>query len=414
MPTKEGYYIRIVRILKEIMMLTWLIIANILITLVLFLVNYRGLLDAKYNTALALSKTLQQQDFVVFRQEFDKHQLHNLAILQESLQKTFADLRQQLHETLNTNSKMLDQKFSQLIEQNLQQLQAIGGQVDKKLQEGFEKTTATFTDVVKRLAMIDAAQKKITELSSNVVNLQDLLIDKRARGALGEIQLSALLDNVIPKTHYQLQATLSNGKRVDCLLTLPQPTGNIAIDAKFPLESYQTMRNHQRNESARKTAESQFRKDIRKHIQDIAEKYIIPNETSDGAVMFIPAEAIFAEIHTQYPDIVALAHKSQVWIVSPSTLMAVLTTARAVLKDEATRKQVHIIREHLQFLAKDFQRFEKRMDNLSKHIDQAQQDVSDVHTSAKKITSRFLKIEKVDLSEVKHKNKILSEIAEDD
>lgn len=381
-------------------MFIWLVIANIFITCVLFLIIYRALLETKHKTSLELSKTLQGHEFGIFRQDFDKHQLHNLTALQDSLQKTFADLRQQLHETLNNNSKTLDQKFDRLIQQNLQQLQAISGQVDKKLQEGFEKTTATFTDVVKRLAMIDAAQKKITELSSNVVNLQDLLIDKRARGALGEVQLSALLDNTIPKTHYQLQETLSNGKRVDCLLKLPQPTGNIAIDAKFPLEAYQTMRNHDLSEGDRKTAQSQFRKDIRKHIQDIANKYIIPNETCDGAMMFIPAEAIFAEIHTEHPDIVNFSHQSHVWLVSPSTLMAVLTTARAVLKDEATRKQVHIIRDHLQFLAKDFQRFEKRMDNLSKHINQAQQDVTDVHTSAKKITSRFLKIEKVDLAEV--------------
>ena len=146
-----------------------------------------------------------------------------------------------------------------------------------------------------------------------------------------------------------------------------------------------------------KSLQQQFRQDLHKHIKDIAEKYIIVNETADGAIMFIPAEAIFAEIHANYPDIISLSQRLKVWLVSPSTLMAVLTTAKAVLKDDATKRQVHIIQKHLHALADDFQRFEKRMDHLSKHIDQAQQDVNEVNTSAKKITQRFQKIESVDL-----------------
>jgi DNA recombination protein RmuC len=186
---------------------------------------------------------------------------------------------------------------------------------------------------------------------------------------------------------------------VDCLLILPAPSGNIAIDAKFPLESFQQMQKSELSESNKRQAEQQFRIDIRKHIEDIAEKYIFPPETTDGAVMFIPAEAIFAEIHSHFPDLVELAHRSRVWLVSPTTLMAVLTTARAVLKDAATRKQVHLIQQHLAALAKDFSRFEERMEHLSKHIQKAQQDVEQVHLSSKKITSRFNKIEKVELSE---------------
>ena len=270
-------------------------------------------------------------------------------------------------------------------------------QVQNRLTEGFEKTSATFIDVVQRLALIDEAQKKITELSQHVVSLQDVLVDKRARGAFGEVQLAALIANVMPSSHYSMQYTLSNQKRADCILFLPQPTGNLVIDAKFPLETYQKLMNIDVMSSERKGLQQQFRQDLQKHIKDIAEKYIIPEETADGAVMFIPAEAIFAEIHANYPDIVAISQRLKVWLVSPSTLMAVLTTARAVLKDDATRKQVHIIQKHLHSLADDFQRFEKRMDKLTKHIDLAHQDVNEVNTSAKKITQRFQKIEAVEL-----------------
>ena len=213
------------------------------------------------------------------------------------------------------------------------------------------------------------------------------------------MQLSALIRNVLPEKSFSFQHTLNNGKRADCLLFLPKPTGNVAIDAKFPLESYRRMTDIALSKNDRQRAESQFRLDIRKHIQDIASKYIIPGETSDGAVMFIPAEAVFAEIHGHFPDLVERSQKSHVWMVSPTTMMAILTTARAVLKDEATRKQIHIIRDHLGMLAKDFDRFQGRMDNLAKHVKQANEDVEQVHTSAKKISSRFNKIEKAELTD---------------
>ena len=205
---------------------------------------------------------------------------------------------------------------------------------------------------------------------------------------------------MIPSQHFSLQHTLSTGKRADCILFLPEPSGNIVIDAKFPLENFKIMNSTNNDTAIKHQAEIQFKQDIKKHINDIADKYIIPQETADGAIMFIPAEAIFAEIHAHYPELVAIAQQRQVWMVSPTTMMAVLTTAGAVLKDEATRKQVHIIRDHLIALSKDFDRFQKRMDNLAKHIDQAQQDVSLVHKSSQKISSRFSKIEKVELSAI--------------
>lgn len=326
-----------------------------------------------------------------------EEQIKAMNFLQEKLQDGMTQTRRQVNEVLQTHNQHLTssvEKLSAIVEQRLQD---ITGKVEKRLAEGFEKTTLTFTDVIKRLALIDEAQKKITELSGNVVSLQSVLDDKRTRGAFGEVQLNNLIRNMIPEKHYDFQHTLSNNKRADCILILPEPTGNLVIDAKFPLETFRRL--HEQT-SEQKALQQQFRQDIKKHILDIADKYILPPETSDGAMMFIPAEAIFAEIHSEYPDLVEFAQQKRVWLVSPTTLMAVLTTARAVLKDAATRKQVHIIQDHLIKLATDFQRFEKRMDNLAKHIHQANEDVSDVKTSAKKLSSRFHKIEKVELEEV--------------
>lgn len=315
----------------------------------------------------------------------------------DSLQEGFANLHQQLGEALLRSSTDLGQRFEALSRVTDERLQAIGGQVDKRLADGFEKTTATFTDVVKRLALIDEAQKKITALSTEVVGLQQLLSDKRSRGAFGEVQLSALVGNVMPPQSYALQYRLVNDRIADCALFLPEPSGTICIDAKFPLESYRVMTDTSRADSVRKQAEAQFKQDIRKHIRDIAEKYILRGVTADGAVMFIPAEAVFAEIQAHHPDLVDLAHASRVWLTSPTTLWAVLNTASAVLKDAATREQVHIIQHHLGALADDFQRFRTRMDRLATHIQQANKDVDDVGISARKISERFEKIERVEL-----------------
>ena len=315
----------------------------------------------------------------------------------------FGEMQNSIEKRLGEMAKESIQSFSkshnELHDILQQRLNDISGQVEHRLNKGFEKTTETFTDVVKRLALIDEAQKRITELSSNVVSLQEVLTDKRSRGAFGEVQMAGLIGNVMPEGSYELQHGLSNGTRVDCMMFLPDPTGHIAIDSKFPLDSFQKMMDDEATDVDRAKAEKQFRLDIKKHIKDIASKYIIENETADGAIMFIPAEAVFAEIHAHQPQLVDEAQRARVWMVSPTTLMAVLTTARAVLKDSATRKQVHVIQDHLVSLAKDFDRFQVRMNNLSKHIQQANKDVADVHISANKISSRFEKIERVELQE---------------
>jgi DNA recombination protein RmuC len=330
-------------------------------------------------------------------------QIENFAGFQTKLERRFGELQQSIEKRLGEMSKdniEHSSKSNEKLHETLnQRLNEISGQVEKRLDKGFEKTTETFADVVKRLAMIDAAQKRITELSSNVVNLQEVLSDKRSRGAFGEVQMAALVRDMMPENSFSLQHSLSNGTRVDCLLFLPEPVGNMALDSKFSLESYQRMMDNDLAESDRVSAKRQFKQDIRKHIKDISEKYIIPGETADSAMMFIPAEAVFAEIYAHHPDLVEESHRSRVWMASPTTLMAVLTTVRAVLKDAATRKQVHLIQEHLVALSKDFDRFSGRMENLSRHIQQANKDVEEVNTSARKISSRFEKIEKVELDD---------------
>jgi DNA recombination protein RmuC len=345
------------------------------------------------------TQTNMEQRFGEVQQAIEKR----LGEMSQASVGRFGEMQNSIEKRLGEMAKDSIQSFArsnnELHETLQKRLGEISGQVEQRLNKGFEKTTETFTDVVKRLALIDEAQKRITELSSSVVSLQEVLTDKRSRGAFGEVQMSALIGNVMPEGSYALQYSLSNGTRVDCMMFLPDPTGHIAIDSKFPLDSYQKMMDDEASSVDRVNAEKQFRLDIKKHIKDISSKYIIENETADGAIMFIPAEAVFAEIHAHQPQLVDEAQRARVWMVSPTTMMAVLTTARAVLKDSATRKQVHVIQEHLVSLAKDFDRFRIRMNNLSKHIQQANNDVKDVHISATKISSRFEKIERVELKD---------------
>ena len=306
-------------------------------------------------------------------------------------------------------SEMLTKTSDQLRVVVEGRLDQISGRVTERLDEGFKKTNDTFISVMTRLATIDEAQKKIDGLTTNMMSLQELLGDKRSRGAFGEVQLDALVRNILPAGAYAMQHTLSNNNRVDCVLHLPPPTGMVAVDSKFPLENYHRMFDRDTNETERGLAQKQFRSDLKKHIDDISGKYILPPETCDGAVMFIPAEAVFAEIHAYMPDVVDYAMQRRVWIVSPTTLMAVLNTARAVLKDVETREQVHIIKHELSKLGQDFGRFDDRMKKLAEHIRLANQDVEEVHISSRKISQRFAKIESVDLDLTPVENKPITQ-----
>jgi DNA recombination protein RmuC len=303
---------------------------------------------------------------------------------QELIQSSFRNATQHLAASIETLSKTVDGRLEQ-----------IGGKVNERLDEGFKKTNETFVSVMARLATIDEAQKKIDGLTTNMVSLQELLGDKRSRGAFGEVQLEGLVRNILPSNAYEFQYTLPNGSRADCVLKLPEPTGMVAVDSKFPLENYHRMFDD--SDAERAVAARQFKADIRKHVDDIGSKYIIPEVTSDGAVMFVPAEAVFAEIHAHHPDVVDYAMQRRVWVVSPTTLMAVLNTARAVMKDVETRKQVHIIKDELGKLGKEFGRFDERMKKLADHIRQAHEDAQEVRTTSQKISKRFISIEQVEL-----------------
>jgi len=354
----------------------------------------------KHTTVLQAFNEKLQQSLHQHQVNFNQNQAKAVDQLIDHLSKASQVTREEQSKSLLLSSEQMAIKINELTQSTDNRLKEISHQVEKRLADGFDKTTKTFNDILKRLALIDEAQNKITELSSNVVSLQEVLSDKRSRGAFGEVQLNSLIRNVIPEQHFSLQHTLSNGKIADCALFLPEPTGTVIIDAKFPLESYRKMTDITLGEFDRKAAERQFKVDIKKHIKDISDKYLIDNETSDGAIMFIPAEAVFAEIHSHHADLVEYGNKRRVWLASPTTLMAILTTARAVIKDQATREQIHIIQAHLSELAGDFSRFRIRFDNLAKHIDQAAVDVKQIHTSAHKISTRFEKIEQVDVSTV--------------
>ena len=306
---------------------------------------------------------------------------------QELIQTTMRNASAQIASSMELLAKSTESRLDQ-----------ISGKVSERLEEGFKKTNDTFVSVMARLATIDEAQRKIDGLTSNVVSLQELLGDKRSRGAFGEVQLESLVRNILPEIAFEFQYTFkSREARADCVLKLPEPTGMVAVDAKFPLENYHRMFETGLGETDRTAAQRQFRADVKKHVEDIAAKYIIPGETSDGAVMFVPAEAVFAEIHAYHPEIVDFAMQRRVWIVSPTTLMAVLNTARAVMKDVATREQVHIIKDELSKLGKDFARFDQRMRKLADHIRQAHDDAQQVQISSDKISKRFSQIERVEL-----------------
>jgi len=313
--------------------------------------------------------------------------------LSEELNQT-RDTLHRLERSLAASLGETTEKLSARIDQRLEQ---IAGKVNERLEEGFKKTNDTFVNVMQRLATIDEAQKKIDTLTGSVVSLQELLGDKRTRGAFGEVQLEAQVKNVLPPTAFEFQVTLSNGMRVDCVLKLPEPMGLLCVDSKFPLENYHRMVGPGSNDVERALAQRQFRADVRRHVDDIARKYILPNETAEGAVMFVPAEAVFAEIHAYHAEVVEYANSKRVWIVSPTTLMAVLNTARAVLKDVETRQQVHLIKDALARLAVEFSRFDDRLRKLADHIRQAHDDAQKIQITGDKISQQFQRIESAEL-----------------
>lgn len=278
-----------------------------------------------------------------------------------------------------------------------ERLNALADRVGQRLQQNADQAGQSLTELRERLAVIDAAQKNIVELSSQVVDLQNVLSNKQARGLFGETQLQDIVQAALPAQTYEFQAQLGT-KRVDCLLRLPNPPGAIAIDAKFPLEAYRALR-EAKDDAQTQEARRNFSTAIRTHVKAIAEKYIVPGQTADSALMFLPSEAVYAELHAEFPSLVDLASKERVWIVSPTTLMATLTTIRAVLKDVRMREQAHLIQIKVGELTKDVERLDERVGKLQRHFDQAVEDVRSIRISTEKISRRTGEIVELELSE---------------
>ena len=300
-----------------------------------------------------------------------------------------------LHHVSEANAKAQTNMLA-LMEQRLAQVQQ---QLSENMHGSARRTAQSLGDLQQRLATIDKAQENITKLSGDVLSLQDILSNKQTRGAFGEIQLHDIVIKALPQDSFTMQATLSNGRRADCIIHLPNPPGPIAIDSKFPREAYEAMRRAS-TEADLAEAARQFRTALRKNIKDISEKYIIEGETADGALMFLPSEAVYAEIHANFPDLVRESFAARVWIVSPTTCMATLNTMRAILKDARMRAQAGSIRRELGLLYQDVDRLGTRVENLDRHFGQAAKDLSEIKISSEKAGRRARRLDNFDFEEL--------------
>ena len=301
-------------------------------------------------------------------------------------------------------NKSLHSDFEHLNEQVEKRLLAVNEQVNLRLDQNFENTNKTFTNVIERLSKIDEAQKKIDILSSDIISLQSILTDKKTRGIYGEVHLKHLMSNIFGEkndTIYRLQYPLPNGTIVDCILFAPSPLGTIGIDSKFPLEHYQKMVDRKLSKEERLIAEKQFKLDVKKHIDAIADKYIIEGVTSRQAIMFLPAEAIFAEINAYHQDLVDYAYRRRVFITSPTTLISTLTVIQMIIKNMEKDKYTSIIHEELNKLGLEFARYKERWDKLSKSIQTVNKDVENVSITTDKISKKFTSINQVDIKALK-------------
>lgn len=326
-----------------------------------------------------------------------------LGLFQNSLTKEIGDFKYDF-------SNNLKKDFDALNDRMEQRLILINEKVNTRLDENFEKTNKTFTNVLERLSKIDEAQKKIDSLSTEIVSLQSVLTDKKTRGIFGEVNLNYILTSVFGEKNdrlYEIQYKLPNGYIADSVLHAPEPLGNVCIDSKFPLENYEKMTNKSLSKEERDMATKLFKLDVKKHIEAISSKYIIPGTTSNQAILFLPAEAIFAEINAYHPDLLKEAYNKHVWITSPTTLMSTLTTLAMIIKNMERDKYAKVIQTELNKLAIDFSRYKERWDKLSRSIDTVSKDVKDIHVTTDKISKRFESINQVEIPEITYQNKEL-------
>ena len=315
-----------------------------------------------------------------------KEQLLRLAENQARMEGTFASM----HETTQSGQNEIRRNMDE-------RLESMGKRLGDGLAETREKTHENLKSLGERLAIIDRAQKNIEMLGQEVNSLQGILSNKQSRGQFGEMRMQDMVEDSLPPSAYSFQTTLSNGRRVDCLIRLPNSKEGIAVDAKFPLESWRALQDAS-DEGFAKSAASGLRKDVRKHIKDIADKYILPGETTDTALLFLPSEAIYADLHAHFPDLITSAFKSKVMIVSPTTFMATMLTISSLMKDARMREQAHLIQKEVMTMMEDVRRLDERTRKLDRHFKQVEGDIDDILTSTGKIDARATKINAVDVA----------------
>ena len=320
-----------------------------------------------------------------------------LGTLETTTVKELSSFQIDIMKTMNDNFNGLNDRMEKKLTQ-------INDKVNERLDDNFAKTNRTFTNILERLSKIDEAQKKIDTLSTDIVSLQSILTDKKSRGIFGEINLKHILVSIFGEKNdkvYRLQYTFPNTTIADAVIFAPEPLGTVAIDSKFPLEHYQKMVDKNLPQVDRNIAEKEFKVDVRKHIDAIASKYIIPGVTSDQAIMFLPAEALFAEINAYHTDLIEYAHKRRVWICSPTTLISTFTIIEVLLKNMERDKYASIIHDELNKLGIEFGRYKERWDKLSRSIETVNKDIENIHVTTDKISKRFDSISKVELGDKK-------------
>jgi DNA recombination protein RmuC len=338
------------------------------------------------------------------------HNVQQLSLGQAQLQgglqtvsDTQVNAQAQINHTMEVRLAAVQQQMQDRLAENAMRSQHSMAEMQERMKETLngssKQTTVSLTQLQERLASIDKAQDNITKLSGDVLSLQDILSNKQTRGAFGEIQLTDIVGKALPKDSFKLQATLSNGKRADCLIALPNPPGPIVIDSKFPLEAYEALRRAKTDWEVTEAGRA-MRVSVKKHIRDISEKYIIEGETADGALMFLPSEAVYAELHANFPELVREGFDHCVWIVSPTTCMATLNTMRAILKDARMREQAGAIRATLKNLHRDVELVVDRVDKLNTHFGQARKDLDGISTAAERAGKRAARLDNFDFEEL--------------
>ena len=331
----------------------------------------------------------------------------NESNITERLGKLEVSMMKEMGNFKNDLSRDLNDDFTKLNEGVEKRLLLINDKVNERLDQNFEKTNKTFQNVIERLSRIDEAQKKIDNLSGDIISLQSILTDKKTRGIYGEVNLKHILVSVFGERNdniYRLQYTFSTGVIADSVLFAPEPLGTICIDSKFPLEHYQAMVDKRLTSEMRDKYEKMFRMYMKKHIDAIADKYIIPGETSNQAILFLPAEAIFAEINAYHTDIINYAYRKHVWITSPTTLVSTLTVIEMIIKNIERDKYTRVIHEELNKLGLEFSRYKERWDKLARSIQTVNKDVENVYITTDKITKKFESINRVDVNKLDNSN----------